>query len=107
MPNFCMVVNCGSVASRDVNIRFFRIPSIFTPGKKLCALSQRRREMWIKALRREDLTDTKMKYGRICSRHFHSGKPAALKDTTHPDWVPSKNMGYNVTGKKIRKVSAL
>ncbi|KYB24812.1 hypothetical protein TcasGA2_TC031925 [Tribolium castaneum] len=56
--------------------------------------------MWIKALRREDLTDTKIKYGRICSRHFHSGKPAALKDTTHPDWVPSKNMGYNVTGKK-------
>lgn len=22
------------------------------------------------------------------------GKPAALEDTSHPDWVPSQNMGH-------------
>ncbi|KAI0226639.1 hypothetical protein LSAT2_022928 [Lamellibrachia satsuma] len=34
------------------------------------------------------------KYTRICSEHFITGKPAALYDTSSPDWTPSLRLGY-------------
>lgn len=72
MPNFCMVVNCGSNGLRD-NVGFYRIPSVYDNNKQKNSLAQERRAAWIKSLRREDLTDTKLKNGRICSKHFISG----------------------------------
>ncbi|KAJ8973109.1 hypothetical protein NQ317_006335, partial [Molorchus minor] len=92
--SFCMVVDCGSVYLRDVGIHFYRIPAETDNKGKRQELNVRRRQLWIAALRRDDLTETKLKYGRICSKHFISGKPAHIKDTTNPDWVPSLNMGY-------------
>ncbi|KAJ8930187.1 hypothetical protein NQ314_017051 [Rhamnusium bicolor] len=94
MPSFCAVVNCGSNAAMDQGIKFFRIPSMYGPNRKINKLAERRRQMWINALKRADLTETKIKYARVCSKHFISGKPASLTDETNPDWVPSKNMGY-------------
>ena len=31
---------------------------------------------------------------RICSRHFISGKPAALYNDTNPDWLPTLHLGH-------------
>lgn len=75
MPAFCCVVNCGSTAQRD-KVRFFRIPSIrhFQHKRRLNELSQIRRQKWIDAIKREDLTETKLKYATVCSRHFITGK---------------------------------
>lgn len=32
---------------------------------------------------------------------MYLGKPAALEDENHPDWVPSQNMGHD--SQKVRK----
>ena len=62
-------------------------------------MSTERKDYWIAAISREDLTvevlksDSKTDY-RVCSRHFQSGKPAKLYDKTSPDWVPSINLGH-------------
>lgn len=50
-----------------------RIPSMYGADKKICELSRKRRAEWIAALKKDDLTESKIKYGRICSLHFHSG----------------------------------
>ena len=31
----------------------------------------------------------------MSSRHFISGKPAALEDETNPDWLPTLNLGHS------------
>uniref|UniRef100_A0A1A7YCP9 THAP-type domain-containing protein n=1 Tax=Iconisemion striatum TaxID=60296 RepID=A0A1A7YCP9_9TELE len=31
---------------------------------------------------------------RVCSLHFHSGKPANEMYTSHPDWAPSLHLGH-------------
>ena len=62
-------------------------------------MSTERRDYWIAAISREDLTvevlesNSKTDY-RVCSRHFQSGKPAKFYDKTSPDWVPSINLGH-------------
>ena len=44
----------------------------------------------------------------VCSDHFVTGIPAKLYDTTHQDWVPSLNLGYNTeisdSGERCAKV---
>uniref|UniRef100_A0AAZ1XAQ3 THAP-type domain-containing protein n=1 Tax=Oreochromis aureus TaxID=47969 RepID=A0AAZ1XAQ3_OREAU len=35
------------------------------------------------------------RYHLVCSRHFHSGKPAYEMDQTNPDWVPTLHMGHS------------
>ncbi|KAK4875379.1 hypothetical protein RN001_011801 [Aquatica leii] len=49
-----------------------------------------RRQAWIQALRRSDLTENKIKNFRICSDHFISGKPAEIADLNNSDYVPHK-----------------
>ena len=36
----------------------------------------------------------------ICSKHFHSGKPAKPMDETNIDWVPALYLGY----KKLQQI---
>ncbi|KAK5638749.1 hypothetical protein RI129_013044 [Pyrocoelia pectoralis] len=104
MP-FCMVVNCGRTSIRDGPFSsFFRIPSKFNNNHKIDNLRSERRKKWIAALKRSDLTELKLKYGRVCSKHFIAGKPAQLSDTENPDWVPSQNLGY--TSSTLSKISA-
>ncbi|KAG5860932.1 hypothetical protein JTB14_002054 [Gonioctena quinquepunctata] len=67
----------------------------FLGNRKHYEISQRRQAAWIHAIKRKDWSDKLTKYGRVCSRHFHSGEPASLREETHPDWVPSINMGYD------------
>lgn len=74
MPNFCAVVGCGSRGDRDSN-SFFRIPAFPTRGTpEFMKLKTERREKWILALKRTDLTETKLKYATICDKHFITGK---------------------------------
>lgn len=75
MPSFCAVVGCGSRGQRD-DVKFFRIPAVVQYKHKLylVELSKLRRELWLDALRRADLTENKLKYLRICSKHFIGGK---------------------------------
>ena len=43
---------------------------------------------------RQDINkDNASKY-RVCSRHFLSGKPAALYDEFNPDWLPTLHLGH-------------
>lgn len=128
MPLTCLVVNCGKRSNRD-NVHFYSVPAIlnnkFLTHKN--ELSAKRRALWIAALKRDDLSEAKLKNQRVCSEHFitgmyfvkilfsyHwlylqivycilkliiivsiSGKPAALEDVNHPDWVPSQKMGHS------------
>lgn len=94
MPNFCAVVGCHSRGDRDKN-KFFRIPTIPKRGHpEIIACKTVRRSKYIEALRRTDLTETKLKYASICDRHFISGRPAGTTDMFNPYWVPSQEMGY-------------
>lgn len=75
MPLFCCVVQWGSRGGRD-DVKFFRIPAIrkFQHKQHLNNLSVKRRCLWINAIKRGDLTETKLKYACVCSSHFISGK---------------------------------
>ena len=57
-------------------------------------LSKKRRDGFLAAISRDDLTEKILINDHICSRHFIAGKPANLFDTTNPDWLPTQNLGY-------------
>ena len=46
-------------------------------------------------IKRKDLTDRILDHGRVCEKHFISGKAAKLWDRYDPDWVPTQNLGHN------------
>lgn len=74
MPTFCCVVNCGMRGERD-RVSFFRFPAILNHrGDLFRALSEERRNSWVKALKRGPLSEQQLKYWRVCSRHFISGE---------------------------------
>lgn len=75
MPAFCCVVGCGSRGERD-NVKFFAFPKVlkFKHKEHLNELSKVRRQKWINAIKREDLTEAKLKYATVCSKHFITGK---------------------------------
>lgn len=73
MPNFCGVVNCGNRANRDRK-SFYRLPGIPKRASEArLKLFTERRKKWIAALKRDDLTEKKIRYLRICEDHFISG----------------------------------
>lgn len=80
MPVTCLVVDCGSRSNRD-NVSFYAVPAIlnhvFLTDKN--ELSKRRRALWIAAIKRDDLTESKLKNQRVCSKHFIMGKSLGLK----------------------------
>ena len=73
-----------------------RIPSVvMNQGDKIRILSKERRKKWISAISQKDLTDSILQHGRVCGRHFISGKTAKLWDRYDPDWIPTQNLGHN------------
>ncbi|XP_050500898.1 uncharacterized protein LOC126880869 [Diabrotica virgifera virgifera] len=96
MPLTYIVVNCGSRSKRD-KVSFFAIPKPlkFKHAIHLKELTVKRRKKWIRAIRRADLTESKLKYQKVCSKHFIQGQPAKLEDVNDPDWIPTQNMGYS------------
>ena len=75
MVKFCAVYGCSSRSNREKDKRFFRIPSIVKHSdEKTRVMSKERRAKWLSAIKRQDLTENKVKDARVCSDHFISGK---------------------------------
>ncbi|XP_026017886.1 uncharacterized protein LOC113018754 isoform X1 [Astatotilapia calliptera] len=65
-------------------------------GAHVSDVTKRRRLAWIAAVGRADIQFSAIpRYLLVCSRHFHSGKPAYEMDETNPDWVPTLRMGHS------------
>lgn len=91
----CVVIGCSKRSGRDKGISFYRIPAIIKGrSKQEFELSKKRRNGFLSAISREDLSDKIIANNRICSTHFISGKPAYLFDVTNPDWLPTLNLGH-------------
>jgi hypothetical protein len=76
MGVLCAVYGCGNNNMRDGSKRFFRFPKVITnndPERKAELLSTERRRQWFNNISREDLTEEKAEYTRVCSDHFISG----------------------------------
>ncbi|XP_026125674.1 uncharacterized protein LOC113107400 [Carassius auratus] len=104
MPgSHCCVNKCSSTSHdrygkhRNNGIQFFRLPKwIQHQGKQMSDLTRRRRIAWLAAIRRKDFTfDFVPQSMRVCSLHFHSGKPSYQMLENHPDWTPSLLLGHN------------
>ncbi|GAB0097028.1 hypothetical protein DMENIID0001_126200 [Sergentomyia squamirostris] len=102
MVSHCAVWNCTSKLGTS-NIRFYRIPEIFTKNEKLEKLSLHRRKAWIKAIKRQDLTQQELKIAKVCSRHFQKGRTVSLTEQDDPDWIPNMNLGDRKTSRLIFK----
>ncbi|XP_072028093.1 THAP domain-containing protein 5-like [Amphiura filiformis] len=103
MPDFCCVIGCsnegGDVDESGKKISFYSIPAIRQADDER-AITTERRTAWISAIKREKNTSTNKpwepsKHSKVCSVHFHSGKPSYRLSKTHPDWIPTVNMGHN------------
>jgi len=91
----CAVVGCSNRSDRDKGVSFFRIPKvIICRSQRELELTKKRRDGYLAAVSREDITDRGIANIRVCSRHFISGKPAALFDELNPDWLPTQNLGH-------------
>ncbi|XP_008303602.1 uncharacterized protein LOC103375174 [Stegastes partitus] len=65
-------------------------------GGHISELTKRRRAAWVAAVGRSSITfDSIPSSMRVCSRHFHSGRPAYEMLESDPDWVPSLNLGHH------------
>ena len=40
---------------------------------------------------------------KVCEKHFHSGKPAYLYNTTDPDWLPTLRLGHKEHGSVVTR----
>ncbi|TDH10114.1 hypothetical protein EPR50_G00071550 [Perca flavescens] len=99
----CCVRNCFSSTHdyrgkrRDHVLRFFRIPTWKKhEGEHVSDVTRRRRMSWVAAIRRKDITFDRISQSmRVCSLHFHSGKPSYEMLENHPDWKPSLRLGHS------------
>lgn len=91
----CVAIGCSKRSGRDKDVSFYRIPKVVTHrGQRDYELTKKRRDGFLAAISREGLTQKVLANDRICSRHFISGKPAALYDDTNPDWLPTLHLGH-------------
>ncbi|XP_031735639.1 uncharacterized protein LOC116401410 [Anarrhichthys ocellatus] len=94
----CCVLNCPRT-SRDHSgshaVTFHVFPAWRRhEGETISVLTRSRRTAWVSAVGREDITFNHVpSSGRVCSRHFYSGKPSYEGLESDPDWVPSLLMG--------------
>ncbi|CAN8017847.1 unnamed protein product [Ixodes persulcatus] len=103
----CAVVGCGSrshtksekLFKNKRDLRFFKIPKVrHNECDKTRQLSEKQRSEWISRLRRADLDVQNADKYKVCSKHFVTGPPAALFDSSNPDWAPSLSLGYERRG---------
>ena len=83
------MVNCHSRSIRDKGI------SLENEGETAEELSIERRRKWLAAISHDGLTKVILCNGRVCSRHFVTGKAAAAWDKFNIDWVPTLSLGHN------------
>ncbi|XP_041835129.1 uncharacterized protein LOC121635838 [Melanotaenia boesemani] len=103
MGRTCCIIGCN-VRSHDRQrkkvangLSFYSFPAWKkSQGNLVSEVTRRRRMAWISAVRRKDITFADIsKWLKVCSRHFHSGKPAYEMNELHPDWAPSLHLGYS------------
>ena len=102
----CAIFGCGTRSGRDKGNNMARIPSVITSrGEEVRKLSEESRNKWISAISSEDLTDNILNHGRVCGKHFISGKMAKLWNRYDPDWVPTQDLGHQNCG-SVEKLQA-
>ncbi|XP_067277025.1 uncharacterized protein [Pseudorasbora parva] len=102
MVNRCCIVGCNSAThnrrgEKVANgLTFHRFPAWRrNHGDQVSEVTKSRRLAWIAAVRRPNITFHSIPMSmRVCSLHFHSGKPSNEMYNTHPDWAPSLNLGH-------------
>ncbi|XP_054642153.1 zinc finger protein 37-like [Dunckerocampus dactyliophorus] len=101
MVQTCCVINCHNLSrdrfgNKKDGGRFFSFPTWKqSQGAVICELTKRRRMAWIAAVRRPNITFNAItRHMLVCSRHFHTGRPANEMDESHPDWAPSLHLGH-------------
>ncbi|XP_074533916.1 uncharacterized protein LOC141796598 [Halichoeres trimaculatus] len=100
--NSCCVKNCHQVShdedgkSLNNGLTFFSFPAWRrNEGSEISELTMKRRAAWVAAVGRSNITFSHIhKSTRVCSRHFHSGKPAYERLQSDPDWAPSLELGH-------------
>ena len=101
----CLIVDCSrrSDRSSEVKPRFFRVPMVVkNQGEEWEKLTQERRDRWIAAISRSDLTENILQNDRVCDKHFVSGSATADWNKLDVDWVPTLHLGK----KNFREVNA-
>lgn len=102
MVNRCCVLGCHSSThdrkgEKVANgLTFHRFPAWRqSHGSQISEITKARRIAWIAAVRRKDISFNSVPTSfRVCSLHFHSGKPANEMYESHPDWAPSLHLGH-------------
>ena len=75
MGKFCAVYGCSNRSNREKDRRYFSIPAVIKHcDEKTKVMSRERRHKWLAAIKREDLTEDKIRNSSVCSDHFISGK---------------------------------
>lgn len=70
----CAIIGCGNRSERDKGA-YCSLPKVrLHEGPQEQQRSEDRRRLWLKAIARDDLTDSKMQYEKVCWKHFISGK---------------------------------
>ena len=49
----------------------------------------------VSAISWKELTDSILDHGRVCGRHFITGKAAKLWDRYNSNWIPTQNIGHD------------
>ncbi|XP_036450011.1 uncharacterized protein LOC118824142 isoform X2 [Colossoma macropomum] len=90
----CVVYGCSNNSNNNQNgVSFHGFPAVRRrEGTEAEELSQRRRNLWIERINRENFQPSR--YSKVCSRHFVTGKPAYGMLESHPDWAPSLHLGH-------------
>ena len=90
---YCCIYGCKN-CSQNYDKSFHRIPKVISHhGEQTESISKERREKWFTIINRKDMKKDSDNY-RVCAEHFVSGTPAKLFFKSHPDWVPTVNLGY-------------
>ena len=100
----CAIVGCSNRSDDGSGISFYSIPTITDRyGEAELELRKRRRDGFLAAISREDLDMTALHKYKVCEKHFHSGKPAYLYNTTDPDWLPTLRLGHKEHGSVVTR----
>ncbi|XP_016100839.1 uncharacterized protein [Sinocyclocheilus grahami] len=103
MGRTCCIVGCN-VRSHDRlgkkldnGLSFYCFPAWkHNEGSHVSDVTKRRRMAWISAIRRTDIHFADIPRSlKVCSKHFHSSKPAYEMDESHPDWAPTLHLGHS------------
>uniref|UniRef100_A0A8C6UWI7 THAP-type domain-containing protein n=1 Tax=Neogobius melanostomus TaxID=47308 RepID=A0A8C6UWI7_9GOBI len=100
MVNRCCVKGCKSDTLKqkvDRTLHLYKFPAVKTHfGPQMEDISRKRRLAWISAVGIKNISFEHIApHERVCSLHFHKGKPAYEMMENDPDWAPSLHLGHS------------